>query len=99
MQNNRTYIGLHKDGMSPTANIILDAQMFGLLPETETCEGWNVGRMDLLYDQVVKAWGAYGHIVSSLPPELRERHTRLYEAAISAARQRGWDPGIDSDED
>lgn len=98
MRHDRTYIGLHNDGMSPTANIVLDAQLFGLLPETETCEGWDYDRLESLYDKVTAAWGPYGHLASRLPPELRERHTRLYEAAIDAARARGWDPGID-DED
>lgn len=98
MRHDRTYTGLHNDGMSPTANIVLDAQLFGLLPEAETCEGWDYDRLESLYDKVTAAWQPYGHLASRLPPELRERHTRLYEAAIAAARARGWDPGID-DED
>jgi hypothetical protein len=98
MRHDRTYVGLHNDGMSPTANIVLDAQLFDLLPETETCEGWDFARLETLYDKVTAAWEPYGHLASRLPPELRERHTRLYEAAIAAARGRGWDPGID-DED
>jgi len=98
MRNQRTYVGLNHDGMSPTANIILDAQVFGLLPEHETCEGWNIGRIDALYDKVTQSWQPYGHLVSRLPDELRERHTRIYEKALQAARARGWDPGID-DED
>lgn len=98
MRSNRAYIGLHNDNMSPTAIIILDAQVFGLLPETETCEGWSTDRLDTLYDKVSVAWQPYGHLVSRLPPELSERHARLYEAAIRAARDRGWDPGIDSED-
>jgi hypothetical protein len=98
MRHDRTYVGLNNDGMSPTANIVLDAQVFGLLPESETCEGWNFDRLEALYDRVTEAWSPYGHLASRLPPELRERHTRLYEAAVRAARARGWDPGID-DED
>jgi hypothetical protein len=98
MRNNRVYIGLHNDGMSPTANIILDAQVFGLLPESETCEGWNFDRLEELYDKVTVAWQPYGHLASRLSPDLRERHTRIYQEAVRAARERGWDPGID-DED
>ena len=98
MRRDRTYVGLHNDGMSPTANIVLDAQVFGLLPESETCEGWDTGRLGVLYDKVSAAWSPYGHMASRLPPELQERHTRIYEAAVRAARARGWDPGID-DED
>lgn len=37
----QTYMGIDKDtaGLSPTGNIIRDAWVFGILPETETCEG------------------------------------------------------------
>jgi hypothetical protein len=98
MRHDRTYIGLNHDGMSPTANIVLDAQVFGLLPETETCEGWDYDRLETLYDKVTASWTPYGHLASRLPPELRERHTRLYAEAIRRARERGWEPGID-DED
>jgi len=98
MRNVRTYVGLHQDNMSPTAIIILDAQVFGLLPENETCEGWMTDRLDALYDKVSDAWAPFGHLVSRLPDDLRERHARLYAAAISAARERGWDPGIDNED-
>ena len=29
---------------------------------------------------------------SRLPPDLRERHRRIYAAAVESARDRGWDP-------
>jgi hypothetical protein len=41
--NERKYVGIDKDpkgAMNPTGNIIRDAWVFGLIPETETCEGW-----------------------------------------------------------
>ena len=98
MRNSRVYVGLDNDGMSPTANIILDAKVFGLLPDGESCEGWNFDRLEELYDKVTAAWQPYGHLASRLPTELRERHTLIYEVAVRAARERGWDPGID-DED
>ena len=34
----------------------------------------------------------YGHLVSNLPDELRERHARIYSQAISDAREKGWNP-------
>jgi hypothetical protein len=100
MRHDRVYVGIHHDnfGMSPTANIVRDAWVFGLLPENETCEGWSYDRIEALYDQVTAAWEPYGHLASRLPPELRDRHARLYAEAVRRAREQGWDPGIDDEE-
>lgn len=98
MRKDRTYVGIHNDLMSPTATIIRDGWVFGLLPETETCEGWTPGRLDLLYDKVTAAWQPYGHRVTELPPELRERHSRIYDAAVKDAREKGWNPELEEEE-
>ena len=100
MRKDRIYVGIQNDnfGLSPTANIIRDAWVFGLLPENETCEGWNLDRIDALYDKVTAAWGPYGHLASRLPDDLRERHARLYEQAVRHAREQGWNPEIDEEE-
>lgn len=93
--SHRIYAGIHKDpkgAMNPTGNIIRDAWLFGLIPETETCEGWSVQRIQVLYDQVTAEWQQYGHLVSNLPPELAERHRAIYDDAIRRARELGWDP-------
>lgn len=95
MSANRTYAGLDKDeygGMNPTGNIIRDAWVFGLLPESETCEGWSLDRIQALYDRVTEAWMPYGHMVNKLPEPLRERHQAIYDAAIKRARAMGWSP-------
>jgi len=100
-RNRPPYMGIDEDyfgGMTPTGTLIRDAWVFGLLPETETCQGWTYDRMELLYDQVHQAWQPYGHLVSRLPPELRERHTRIFEGAIARARAQGWEAGIEEDE-
>ena len=78
--------------MSRTGNIIRDAWVFGLIPESQTCEGWKMGQIDGLYEQVTEAWMPYGHLVSNLPDELRERHARIYSQAIRDAREKGWNP-------
>ena len=93
----KIYMGIDKDpfgAMNPTGNIIRDAWVFGLLPETETCEGWSSGRVDGLYDSVYKEWEKYGHLVSNLPEDLRERHKRIYDEAIKTAREKGWNPEL-----
>jgi hypothetical protein len=95
MRKPRTYIGIDKDpkgAMNPTGNIIRDAWVFGIIPESETCEGWNVQAISALYDQVSDAWQPYGHLVSNLPPELRERHERIYANIVQIAKEKGWDP-------
>ncbi len=93
LNRNKTYVGLDADsygGMTPTGTIVRDAQVFGLIPEDETCEGWSLGRIEALYDQVSEAWHPYGNLASRLPDALRERHQRLYQTAIERARERGW---------
>lgn len=95
MNRNKTYSGLdadHYGGMTPTGTVIRDAQVFGLIPEEETCAGWSRDRIEALYDEVSKAWHPYGHLVGQLPEELRVRHRRIYEAAVATARARGWSP-------
>jgi hypothetical protein len=97
----KKYIGIDKDprgAIDPTGNIIRDAWLFGLLPPSETCEGWNRGRLDLLYDQVTSEWEKYGHMVSNLPPDLMTRHREIYDAAVARARELGWDPELGDDD-
>ncbi len=96
----KIYSGIHNEprgGMTPTANIIRDAWVFGLLPEEQTCEGWTSQRIEELYDRVHTAWQPYGHLASRLPPELAERHARIYGAAIKRARTEGWNPELDDE--
>ncbi len=102
MVRNRIYDGIDKDpkgAMNPTGNIIRDAWVFGLIPETETCAGWTVDGIEGLYDKVTKEWEKYGHLVSNLPPELAQRHSRIYQQAVKEARAKEWDPELDEDED
>ncbi|MFW5453046.1 hypothetical protein [Thioalkalivibrio sulfidiphilus] len=97
-----TYVGIHNDlhgGMTAIGTIIKDAWVFGLIPKDETCEGWKLADVQMLYDKVSAAWAPYGHLVSRLPPELREKHTRIYDAAIARAQAAGWVPGQDMDSD
>ena len=100
MRRNKTYVGLDADsygGMTPTGNIIRDAMVFGLIPEDQTCTGWSVGQINALYDQVSQAWHPYGHLASRLPKDLRERHQRIYAAAIARARELGWSGDLYND--
>ena len=93
--NDTKYMGINNDphgAMNPTGNIIRDAWVFGIIPESETCEGWLIQGIDNLYDKVSAAWEPYGNLVSNLPPDLRERHARIYAAAVEQARSKGWDP-------
>jgi hypothetical protein len=101
MPENKVYVGIDKDAkgaMNPTGNIIRDAWVFGLIPETETCAGWTVQGVDALYDKVTRAWEPYGHLVSRLPPELGEKHQRIYDEAVRNAREKGWNPELGDDD-
>ena len=95
------YAGLDEDycgGMTPTGTLVRDAQVFGLIPETESCAGWNYGRLEDLNDKVAEAWAPYGHLASRLPPDVRARHERIFGAAILRARELGWAPNLDDEE-
>ena len=92
------YVGVQNEvngGMTTIGKIIRDAWVFGLIEETETCEGWTGQGIDALYDKVTEAWEPYGHLVSRLPPEVAERHRRIYTEAVRHARDHGWDPELD----
>ena len=76
MDKPKTYIGVDNDmngGMTTIGKIIRDAWVFGIIPETETCAGWNLAGIDALLDKVNKQWDKYGCLVSHLPADLRER--------------------------
>ncbi len=91
--NERRYVGIDQDefgGMTEIGRIIRDAWVFGIIPETEKCCGWSEGQLQNLYNQVFEAWQPFGHLASRLPVELQAKHSRIYEAAIAIAGQKGW---------
>jgi hypothetical protein len=91
----KTYPGLEHDlngGMTMIGKVIRDAWVFGILPEDETCQGWEMARIDAIHQQVNDEWDKYSCMVSQLPDDLRQRHQRIHDAAIAQARERGWDP-------
>ena len=50
MNREKIYEGLENDnygGMSHQGQIIRDAWVFGILPETETCTGWSIDRIQV----------------------------------------------------
>ena len=104
MTNKRpNYVGINNDlngGMTTIGKIIRDAWVFGLIPETETCEGWTVQGIDALLDKVNVEWDKYGCLVSNLPDELRQRHQRIHDEAVRQAVATGWSGEIETgDED
>jgi len=95
------YIGIDKDihgGMTEIGKIIRDAWVFEIIPETETCEGWNAAGIDALLDKVNHEWDKHGCLVSNLPDTLRQRHQRIHDAAVARARAAGWDPDLSHEE-
>jgi hypothetical protein len=85
--------------MTAIGGLIKDAWVFGLIPATETGEGWTLAQIQMLHDRVAAEWDRYGLLVSFLPPELKERHARIHEEAIERAQALGWVPGLDVDSD
>jgi len=93
MSKPNKYVGIDKEingGMTSIGKIIRDAWVFDLLPETETCEGWELSRIEILQYQVNAEWDKYGCLVSRLPLELRQKHERIYNDAIARAKSEGW---------
>jgi hypothetical protein len=97
---NNTYVGLNSDhhGITQLGRIVLDGWLFGFIPETEDCAGWDLGRMQALMDKVGVEWDKYANLPSRLPPELRQRHAEIYDRAMAIAREKGWDPELGEDD-
>lgn len=96
------YVGIDNDingGMTTIGKLIRDAWVFELIPETETCEGWNFAGVDALLDKVNAEWDKYGCLVSHLPDELRQRHNTIHTAAIAKAKAAGWSGEIETDDE
>jgi len=94
-----TYVGYHQDkhGITQLGRIVLDGWLFGFIPETEDCAGWDLGRMQILMEKVEREWDKYANVPSRLPPDLRERHAALYDKAVTDARGKGWNPSLDDE--
>jgi len=93
MVRSKTYVGIDNEingGMTSIGKIIRDAWVFDLIPETETCEGWDLARIDALLDKVNTEWDKYGCMVSHLPEALFQRHQNIHNAAIEKAKASGW---------
>jgi len=96
------YVGLNNEvqgGMTTIGKIVRDAWVFGLIEESETCEGWNFAGVDALLDKVNKEWDKYGCLVSQLPPELAEKHKRIHDEAIENAKAAGWSGEVETDDE
>lgn len=95
------YVGIDKEingGMTDTAKIIRDAWAFGLIEESETCEGWLPQGIEDLWRKVNAEWEKYGFRVSALPDDVRERFLRIQEQAVARAKSAGWNPELHDNE-
>ena len=96
------YVGINNDtqgGMTAIGKIIHDAWVFGLIKESETCEGWDFRSVDALLDKVNIEWDKYGCSVSQLPDDLFEKHQRIYNKAIKEAKKAGWSGEFETDDE
>ena len=98
----KPYVGIDEDrfgGMTAKGKIIRDAWIFGILDESETCKGWLFQGIEDLHHKVNDEWDKYGCSVSSLPPEIRERHDRIHAEAITKARELGWSGELETEDE
>ena len=96
------YVGINNEvngGMTTIGKLIRDAWVFGIIDESETCEGWNFAGVDALLDKVNTEWDKYGCLVSHLPPDLFERHQRIHNITIENARSAGWSGEVETDDE
>jgi hypothetical protein len=96
------YVGIDNDvngGMTTIGKLIRDAWVFGLIPEDETCEGWNFAGIDALLQKVNNEWDKYGCLVSRLPKDLFERHQQIHGVAMKKARAAGWSGEQETDDE
>ena len=96
------YVGIQNElhgGMTTIGKIIRDAWVFGIIDESETCEGWNLAGIDALLDKVNTEWDKYGCLVSNLPTDLYEKHQRIHTKAIANAHAAGWSGEIETDDE
>ncbi|CAC9541189.1 hypothetical protein [uncultured Gammaproteobacteria bacterium] len=102
MNKPKVYVGINNEingGMTTIGKLIRDAWVFELIEETETCEGWNLTGIDALLQKVNDEWDKYGCLVSFLPPELAQRHSRIHGAALEKAKSSGWSGEIETDDE
>jgi hypothetical protein len=85
--------------MTTIGKIIRDAYVFGLIPETETCENWILAGIDALLDKVNAEWDKYGCLVSNLPEDLYKRHQKIHGEAVDRARAAGWTGEVETDDE
>lgn len=96
------YIGINNDlngGMTPIGRMIRDAWVFGLIEETETCEGWDMSRINALLQRVNTEWDKYGCLFSHLPEDLAARHRRIHDEGFKKAQAAGWSGEVETEED
>lgn len=101
MKKNTPYVGIHNDkfgGMTDTGKIIRDAWAFGLIDESETCEGWLSHGIEDLWRRVQDEWEKYDFRVNNLPEAVRERYLRIQDDALRRAREAGWSPDMEDDD-
>lgn len=96
------YVGINNEingGMTSIGKIIRDAWVFGIIPETETCENWNLSGIDALLQKVNAKWDNYGCMVSQLPEDLYTRHQKIHGEAIKNAKAAGWSGEFETDDE
>ncbi len=102
MSKPNTYVGIDNDingGMTTIGKIIRDAWVFGLIPDTETCKGWNLAGVDALLQKVNTEWDKYGCMVSHLPEGLFKRHQQIHGQWLERAHDAGWSGEIETDDE
>ena len=95
------YSGLKNDGnggMTHFGKMVKDGWVFGIIPDSEDCKGWDSGQMQALSDKICNEWKKYANLPSLLPDGLKQRHAKIYQDAIAYAKEHGWNPDLGDDD-
>ncbi|MEE9333554.1 MAG: hypothetical protein V3U65_05635 [Granulosicoccaceae bacterium] len=96
------YVGVDNDvhgGMTTIGRLVRDAQVFGLIPDEETCAGWNLAGVDALLQKVNVEWDKYGCLPSHLPVDLLARYEFIHTKAFATARAAGWSGELETEDE
>jgi len=67
----------------------------GIIPETETCEGWMPQGLEDLWKKFNAEWERCGFLVNRLPDDLCERFMCIQAEVFAEAKAAGRKPGED----
>ena len=83
MPSHKQSVEMHNDPSASEIDrgrVIRDAWVFGIVPESESCDGWTIQALVQLEHKVNEVWKKYDFKAANLPPHIRTHFDRIYGA-------------------